>query len=127
MTISIRIEEIGPSNNIWQNLHYGQQTKIKNRFKWLVKEAVQKQNLKPFTEDAYPVRVTLACYFGKGKIRYDWVNLSQTAKMIEDGLREEGILRQDSKKFVSYGSLIPKEDRSSRTGYSILTLTSINK
>ena len=125
----LRVDWVAPPGNKFQRLHGQQQTKIAREAYHTITVECLRQGIVPLEEEHYPIRLTLAVYFGKGVRSYDWVNLWPTAKIIEDGLRKARIkgrpvLAEDSRKFVEYGTMIPRIDRSSPFSYSILTITS---
>lgn len=126
MKQSIRIRRIGPSGNKWQRYHYQKQSKIAKDWYKLVAAEVIAQGIKPFPDGSYPLRLTLICYFPTPGKAFDWTNLYPTAKMLEDGLRHAGIIIDDNRTRVKYGTLIPEVDPGELSGSSILTLSSIN-
>ena len=97
------VPEIGPSFNKYQNLHYQKRAKLVRLWNTMISWEVKRQKVKPI--ERYPVTIHCKCYFGKGRRSYDWTNLSTTAKLIEDGLRHAGVLKDDSKKYVAWGKL----------------------
>lgn len=118
----LRINRVERSGNQFQRLHGYQQTKIAKSWYAEIKVECRRQGLKPFPASSYPVRLTLVCYFPSEAKAYDWVNLWPTAKLLEDGLRKARIIREDTRREVAYGTMIPRVDRSTETAYSILTL-----
>lgn len=101
--MTIIIPDIGPSFNKYQNMHYKPRGELVRRWNVNVAWIVKSDGIKPVTD--YPITIHCKCVFGKGRTTYDWVNLSVTAKLIEDALRHAGILADDSKKFISWGKL----------------------
>ena len=103
MKQSLIIQDIGPSFNEYQNIYYKKRGALVRRWVNTVSWEAKAQGIKPVTD--YPVTIHCICTFGHKRRSFDWVNLSVTAKLIEDGLRECGILKDDSKKFISWGKL----------------------
>lgn len=97
------IQDVGPSFNAYQNLYYRKRGELVRRWVNMVGWEAKAQKVEPVTE--YPVQIHCICTFGKGRRSYDWVNLAPTAKLIEDALRECGVLKNDSKKYISWGRL----------------------
>ena len=99
------IPEIGPSLN-----EYGRSTKGKRKSGKLVKswnqnikQLVHEQGLKAVQN--YPVQVVVECYFGDGRKRFDWDNLSPTPKLIQDALVHAEILQNDSAPYIESGTM----------------------
>jgi len=61
------------------------------------------------------VRCTVA--FPPGKPRYDWTNLAAAAKLVEDGLVEAGVLREDGPTEIRRGTL--EATRRDEDGYRV--------
>lgn len=104
-------------------MHAKVKTRTKHDMRTIVKGAVRAQGIKPVTE--YPVRASCVLYFSPGMRRYDWVNCAETAKLIEDALRECKVLQNDSPQFVQYGILGSERDDNARHPYTIYKLDKI--
>lgn len=98
----LKIGNIGPSLNEYGRMHYRQRTQLVDTWNSLVAIEALKQGLKPV--EIYPVTVEVECYFGTGRRRFDWDNLSPTAKLIQDELVHLGIIRNDSPPHVRGGA-----------------------
>ena len=95
------------TTNDWYKTFYKAKTKVQNEFRQAVWDAKQEYKLKPIKE--YPINVTYAFYL-TGK-QLDWVNLSAMTKIIEDALVAEGILTDDSPKYIAQGMMIPNKSK----------------
>lgn len=115
----IIIPGIGPSFNKFQNMNvYKRGNLVKeweNKVGWLVKRKLQ-----PVKN--YPVVLKFVGVFTKNMRSYDCVNMAPTAKMIEDGLVQAGILKNDSRKYVSEVKLQSHKEDWLTKPYTILTI-----
>jgi len=97
----LRIPLIGPSLNEYDRANWRKRRAWVSQWALLVKAAAKSQGLT--LPESYPVRVEMECHFGPGATRYDWDNLSPTAKLIQDGLVHAGVLHNDSSPYVRGG------------------------
>jgi len=98
-----KVPDIGPSLNEYDRAHYTRRKGWVDRWHRLVSVEAKRQGLTPVVQ--YPVQVVVECYFGDGRKRFDWDNLSPTPKLIQDGLVHAGILENDSAKYVESGTM----------------------
>jgi hypothetical protein len=98
MELEIRIPGQISTNDIYSSNPFSL-GKVKHAFYEEVAYGCGK--LSPIT--VYPVRLVFTFYL-TGR-RYDWVNCAGMAKMIEDGLRLSGVLKNDSPPYVSQGTI----------------------
>jgi hypothetical protein len=94
---------IAPSINGLYTMHPMTRSIRAKQFKLLVVAMCRKQGLQPV--EHYPVTVHVVCHFGPGRRRYDWENLALSAKWTGDGLREAGILHNDSPDYIAAGTI----------------------
>ena len=101
----LRVPGIGPSLNEYGRSTRGkrQSGKLVSAWNQKVKILAREQGLR--TVQNYPVQIVVECYFGDGRKRFDWDNLSPTPKLIQDGLVHAGILRNDSAPYVESGTM----------------------
>jgi len=85
------------SNNTFYRTHFHLKSSIKNDFYRVVQIAVKQSKLKPILD--YPANFVYE-FHNKGRL-LDLTNYGASVKMLEDGLKECGILKDDSPKFVS--------------------------
>ena len=83
-------------NIIYAGVHYRYRMKHKALYRWEVLRACKSQNIQTISD--YPV--TLSFRFGFSKNALDSSNCSYMAKLIEDGLVQNEILKNDDIKFV---------------------------
>ena len=100
---SLCIMQVGPSLNAYDRMHYKKRGTLTSRWHKRVARLAKEQGLKAV--ERYPVHVEVECHFGKGKVRFDWDNLSPTAKLVQDGLVHAGILKNDSAPHIEQGSM----------------------
>ena len=84
------------TNEIYSGCHFRTRMKHKQAFKYEVIRVVRKMKIKPV--DTYPVSLNFSFYFEKTLL--DSSNCSYMAKMIEDALVKEGVLKNDSPQYV---------------------------
>ena len=94
---------IAPSINGLYTMHPMTRSSRAKQFKALVVTMCRQQGLQPV--ERYPVTVRVVCHFGPGRRRYDWENLALSAKWTGDGLREAGILHNDSPDYIAAGTI----------------------
>ena len=95
------------SLNPYLRMHFFPRNELNKEFYLAVKEGVQKFKTKPIKEQ---VNIHFTFYL-KGKL-LDWDNTIGMVKTIQDGLVHEGILEDDSNKFIKQGtSLVEKTKR----------------
>ena len=85
------------STNVFYNMHFHKRHDLKQEFYTAVLYAARKAKIAPITH--YPVNVTYS--FTLPGRALDTLNLGAMAKMVEDGLRHAGVLKDDSPLFVS--------------------------
>jgi hypothetical protein len=112
------VPAIAPSINGLYTMHAMTRSSRAKSFKALVVAMAHEQRLHPV--DRYPVKVHVVCHFGPGRRQYDAENLALSAKWAGDGLRDAGILRNDSPAYISSVTLQPmRTDRESYMEYFI--------
>lgn len=99
----VRVADIGPSLNVYDRMHFTKRDRLVKQWHKMVEEAVEEQDILPV--ESYPVHVEIECYFGKGRTRFDWDNLSPTPKLIQDALVSCGVLANDTSKYIKRGSM----------------------
>lgn len=115
----ITIQEIGPTLNLfYAGTHWAKRKKIKDTWRLLVRNAVRNSKIVPVAH--YPIEVECCLVFGPKMKRYDWENCAPTAKLIQDGLIHEGILRGDGPKEITAGRLWCIRGGEARTYYRII-------
>ena len=96
MTSPLIVEWMGPSlNRVYAGVHWSQRDEWANDGHFAVIAAVRKAKIKPID---HPVHLTFTPMI-KGR-RYDPSNYALSAKIIEDGLVREGIIKGDSLKYI---------------------------
>jgi hypothetical protein len=113
------IPAIAPSINGLYTMHAMTRSSRAKSFKGLVVAMAHEQRLRPV--ERYPVTVHVVCRFGPGRRQYDAENLALSAKWTGDGLRDAGILRNDSPAYVAAVTLQPmRTDRESYMEYFVI-------
>jgi hypothetical protein len=100
MTLEIHLPK-KISTNEYYKLFHGSRTVIKKEYQEYVWAALVGKR-KKITD--YPINVTYDFYLTGRPL--DWVNLSAMTKMIEDALVINGVLENDSPKYISQGMMI---------------------
>ena len=95
------------TTNVYYRTHYRARTPLHDSFYKAVWDAIQEYKVKPVKD--YPINVTYAFYLRGNAV--DWVNLSAMTKIIEDALVTEGILTDDSPKYIAQGMMIPNKSK----------------
>ena len=104
----LRIETSIPqkiSTNKYYRLHWRKQHKVNEIYFKYFPVIIKEQQIKSVKN--FPVEITYLFTF-KGKV-LDSLNLTAMAKLIEDSLVQNDILPDDSPKYVSMSTLIPKK------------------
>ncbi len=112
------IPDIGPSLNEYDRMHYRKRDSLHKRWHSMVKREAKEQGIKVVQQ--YPALVSVECYFGPGRTRFDWDNLSPTAKMIQDGLVHAGILKNDSPRYTQGDGM--KSFKTDKPSYTLFTI-----
>jgi len=112
------IPDIGPSLNEYDRMHQYKRASLHKRWHSMVKREAKEQGIRAVQQ--YPALVSVECYFGPGRTRFDWNNLSPTAKMIQDGLVHAGILKNDSPKYTQGDGM--KSFRTDKPSYTLFTI-----
>lgn len=89
------------STNVYYRTHFRRRSEMHQEFYVAVDDAVRRAGTAPVEE--YPVRMHYS--FELHGTPLDNLNLSAMAKMLEDGLRHAGILREDTPAEVAEVSL----------------------
>lgn len=89
------------STNHYNSKSYHSKDADRKKMYRYVKEAIEKYNVKA-VEEGYVVKFTFIPFIktGSGQRAYDMVNYSSSIKMIEDILKNEGIIIDDDEKYV---------------------------
>lgn len=95
-TLVIPIDMKVSTNEIYAGKHWTHRNKIKNFYRLICKQAIRSQGIKPMT--SFPVRVSFSFVF-KSRL-FDCSNCSFLAKVIEDSIVKEGLLPDDSPKYI---------------------------
>lgn len=112
--VTVILPEKLSTNKIYR-MHFTEKNSFQQAVNIAVKEAVQKQKIKPIKE--YPV-ICVYVFYITGKY-LDILNLGGMAKAVEDGLRYAKIFKDDSKKYIEQVTLL--EERSDKK-YSYVTV-----
>ncbi len=92
----LEVEWMGPSlNSVYAGVHWRKRKTWAEDGHLAVMAAVRQARIKPVI---FPVHLTFTPYI-KGR-QYDVSNYALTAKIIEDGLVKEGILKADTPRYV---------------------------
>ena len=104
------------STNQILRLHYHKKTAYQNDMNNSVHVCCKEQKIEPITE--YPMDFRYEFYLLGNSL--DTSNTSGMQKVIEDGLRYAGILKDDSRKFVGEITLV---ERDSKRNYNYCIVT----
>lgn len=89
-------------------MHWSKRKEIADDFHTMVKWAIRRQKTSPVS--SFPIRMRYTfCFAGRA---LDVLNCSTMAKMIEDGFVREGIVPDDSPKYISEVSIEQKKSPS---------------
>lgn len=117
---TLRVNNLPPTLNEIRRLHFQQVAREKKEWKHIVGWLVKEQKIKPVSG---PVIVTYEFYF-KDSRKHDPDNYSASAKFLQDGLVESGILSDDS--FGPVVELRLKQGGIDKQPYILVKLEEVN-
>ena len=107
-----------PTLNYYMRLHWGQKTRIRNDWAWLIQQSLMKQNWQVGELVGNKVRVSAVIYLNSAKKMHKDINNLRTVidKVIIDQLvckrAGYGIIPDDSDKHLVWGKIEQKIDKS---------------
>ena len=119
----IRIENfpVISTNSIYAGKHWKKRDKDKEAYRWCFQQYAKK--IQAITEK---VDLHFTFYFSSNTRSYDSSNCSYMGKMFEDAMVKNGILKNDSRKYVR--RFTTQSERSeTKENYCVLTITEIDK
>lgn len=117
MKQKIIVEELAPSLNKWQRMHWGKRSKIKEQWQWLIKEQ------KPHMHDR-PVSIT---YTRVSTQPMDLDNTAASFKPIGDALVKCGVIEDDSPDIVQELTVQWQKSDTQKDQHSIIEIEDVPK
>ena len=116
MKQTLKIDELPPSLNKWQRMHWGKRKKVKEKWIWLIKEQKPKFH-------SGSVRIT----FTRVSTRMmDFDNIGGSFKPIGDALTKCGVIEDDNPKVVESLTLFWEKSKKQKDQHVIIEIEDVS-